>query len=286
MFNLLARNAEAYSTEIFQCHKCNRDFEARVITWVDVTKTLQAKHTFLNWEFNSIQCTHCGYRHFSGTPFFYEDFEEGLLVAVSPSIPEDRGEVEKAIKAKYGYYPVLEFFYDMTQIWMLIYLLEYYKSNKNFHTLTRIGRGEERLRKMLRFLKEDCLMIDIREKLTETLLGYAASDDLEDLLSQAICTLEEMSPWPFDSQCLCGAKLNSGISCCGRPINMREHDYLLSRRYDIYCSICKESLVGASCMQCGRVYTWKLGTIRTYTHHENSTAHKIFHAEHKPQTPL
>jgi hypothetical protein len=62
----------------------------------------------------------------------------------------------------------------MTQIWMLIYLLEYYKSNKNFHTLTRIGRGEERLRKMLRFLKEDCLMIDIREKLTETLLGYAA----------------------------------------------------------------------------------------------------------------
>jgi hypothetical protein len=286
MFNLLARNAEAYSTETFTCHKCNRDFEARVITWVDVTKTLQAKHAFLKWEFNSIQCTHCGYRHFSGTPFFYEDFEEGLLVAVFPSIPEDRGEVEKAIQSKYGYYPVLEFFYDMTQIWMLIYLQEYYKSNKNFHMLSRIGRGEDRLRKMLRFLKEDALMIDVREKLTEMLLGYAASDDLEDLLSQATCMLEEMLPWPLDAQCLCGRKLASGVSCCGRQINMQEHDYLLSRRYDIYCAVCKESLAGTACAQCGRVYTWKLGTVPTYTQQENPPTRKIFHAEHKPQTPF
>jgi hypothetical protein len=286
MFNLLARNAEAYSTETFTCHKCNRDFEARVITWVDVTKTLQAKHAFLKWEFNSIQCSHCGYRHFSGTPFFYEDFEDGLLVAVFPSIPEDRGEVEKSIQTKYGYYPLLEFFYDMTQIWMLIYLQEYYKSNKNFHTLSRIGRGEDRLRKMLRFLKEDALMIDIREKLTETLLGYAASDDLEDLLSQAICMLEEMLPWPLDAQCLCGGKLANGISCCNREINMQEHDYLLSRRYDIYCAVCKEPLAGASCAQCGSVYTWKLGTVPTYTQQENSPTRKTFRAEYKPQPPF
>jgi hypothetical protein len=286
MFNLLARNAEAYSTETFLCHQCNRDFEARVITWVDVTKTLQAKHAFLNWEFNSIQCKHCGYRHFSGTPFFYEDFEEGLLVAVFPSIPEDRGGVEKEIQKKYGYYPVLEFFYDMTQIWMLIYLQEYYKSSKSFLALSRIGRGEERLRKMLRFLKEDPLMIDVREKLTETLLGYAPSDDLEDLLGQAICTLEEMLPWPLDAHCLCGAKLGKGISCCGTQVSMQEHDSLLSRRYDIYCSVCKQSLVGAACTQCGRVFTWKLGTVSSFAHREHIQKRKNIHVAEKPQPPL
>ncbi len=95
----------------------------------------------------SFPCTHCGCRNFSGSPFFYEDFEEGLLVAVFPSIPDKRGEIEKSIRAKYGYYPVLEFFYDMTQIWMLIYFQEHYRANRNLRALSRIGRGEERLRK-------------------------------------------------------------------------------------------------------------------------------------------
>ncbi len=42
---------------------------------------------------------------------------------------------------------MLEFFYDMTQIWMLIYFQEHYKANKNLRALSRIGTGEERLRK-------------------------------------------------------------------------------------------------------------------------------------------
>lgn len=269
MFNLLARHAEAYSTETFQCHSCNREFEAKVITWVDVTKTPQAKFAIRNWTFNTIRCPHCGYSHFSGTPFFYEDFEEGLLVAVFPSIPDERGEVEKSIREKYGYYPILEFFYDMTQIWMLIHFQENYRMNRQLRVLSRLGMGEDRLRKVLHFLKEDGLMIDIREKLTETLLGVSAHDDLEDLLTQAVCMLEQMLPWPLDAHCLCGEHLGEEISCCGMQVGMGEHDNQLSQRYDVYCPACKGSLFGTACAKCGRVYTWKLGTVPSFKQEED-----------------
>lgn len=269
MFNLLTKQAEAYSRETFQCGSCNRDFEAKIITWVDVSRTPQAKHALLKWEFNIIQCPHCGCRHFSGTPFFYEDFEEGFLIAVFPSIPEKRGEGERTMKAKYGYYPILEFFYDMTQIWMLIYFQEHYKVNKNLRSLSRLGQGEERIRKILRFLKEDPLMIDIREKLTETFFGSASQDELVEILGQAVYKLEEMLPWPRDWRCVCGADLTSDFKCCGRKVNLGEHEYLLSRHYVIYCPVCREALSGASCEQCGRVYTWKLGTVPTYKQEEN-----------------
>ena len=264
MLNLLTKNAEAYSTEKFECNGCGSNFEARVITWVDVSKTLHARTALLKWDFNNIQCPYCGHRHFSGTPFFYEDFEEGLLVAVFPSIPEERGEIEKAIQIKYGYYPVLEFFYDMTQMWMLVYLIEHYKTNKHILALSKLGRGEDRLRKILRFLKEDTLMISIREKLIETMLGYISADDIEETLSEAVCTLEEMLPWPIDRQCICGGGLNDEIICCEK-ISIREHDSLLSRHYDIYCPHCKTALSGAACTKCGRVYTWKLGTVPSCT---------------------
>lgn len=261
MINLLAKQAEAYSRETFHCANCNHDFEAGVITWVDVTKTPQARYALLKWDFNIIHCSRCGCRHFSGTPFFYEDFEEGLLIAVFPSIPEKRAEAERSIKAKYGYYPILEFFYDMTQIWMLIYFLEHYKTNRNLRALSRIGEGEDRVRKMLKFLKEDRLMIDIREKLTETFFNNAAHDELVEILGRAVYTLEEMLPWPMDQRCLCGADLAKGFSCCNRQVDLNEHEMLLSRHYIIYCPTCKESLTGAACEQCGRVYTWKLGTV-------------------------
>jgi hypothetical protein len=264
MFNLLTKQAEDYSRDTFRCGSCNRDFEAKIITWVDVSKTPRAKQALLKWEFNLLPCTHCGFRNFSGSPFFYEDFEEGLLVAVFPGIPEKRAELEKGIRAKYGYYPVLEFFYDMTQLWMLIYFQDHYHANRNLRTLSRIGRGEERLRKILRFLKEDHLMINIREKLTESIFSDAASDELVEVLGQAVYTLEEMLPWPMDKRCLCGADLADEFKCCGKRVNLVEHEQLLSRHYVIYCPVCNESLSGASCAQCGRVYTWKLGTVGTY----------------------
>jgi hypothetical protein len=286
MFNLLTNQAEAYSRDTFRCGNCNRDFEARIITWVDVSKTPQAKKALLKWQFNLLQCTHCGCRNFSGSPFFYEDFEEGLLVAVFPGIPDKRGEIEKSIRMKYGYYPVLEFFYDMTQLWMLIYFQDHYNTNRNLRALSRIGRGEERLRKILRFLKEDHLMIDVREKLTESFFSDAANDALVEVLGQAVYTLEGMLPWPMDRRCLCGADLSDEFKCCGKRVNLVDHERLLSRHYVIYCPVCKEALSGASCAQCGRVFTWKLGMVGTYKNDEGAPSRTNTLAEQKPGAHL
>ncbi len=264
MMNLLNNRAEAFDVETFQCGNCGRAFEAKIITWVDVSRAPQVRRALLTWEFNIVQCAHCGCRHFSGTPFFFEDFEEGLLIAVFPRIPEKRGETERRIREKYGYYPLLEFFYDMTQIWMLIYFQEHYKTKKDPGALSRLGSGEERLRKMLHFLKEDPLMIGIREKLTESFFEDEANDELADILGQAVSTLEEMLPWPLDRRCRCGADLTAGLKCCGSRVNLDNHDYLLSRRYVIYCPTCKGALWGASCGACGRAYTWKLGLVDSY----------------------
>jgi hypothetical protein len=152
-----------------------------------------------NWEFNMITCPHCGNRQFSDTMFFYEDFAEGLLVAVFPSIPENRLSVEAEIRQKYGYYPILEFFYDMTQLWFLIYLQEHYKTNVTPRTAAKIGRGEKRLQTFLRFLKKDPLMLAIRETLTATFLGSKTSDDLQNVLWRALAKLEGVSSGPSDA---------------------------------------------------------------------------------------
>lgn len=275
MVNLLLHHAESYSNETFECGNCGRDFNATIITWVDVSKTPQARQTLSKWQFNVIQCAHCGCRHFSGTPFFYEDFEDGLLIAVFPRVPEKRGEVETTIRRKYGYYPVLEFFYDMTQMWMLLYFQEHYKQNANLRSLSRLGSGEERLHKILRFLKENPLMIDIRETLTESFFDDSANERLMELLGQAIYTLEEMLPWPLDHRCACGGDLEQELACCNSRINIEEHRHLLSKHYIIYCPTCKEALSGASCEQCGQVYTWRLGTVLTHRNREKIRDTKI-----------
>jgi hypothetical protein len=252
------------SRESFECGNCGRDFDATVVTWVDVAQTPQVKQALLKWQFNLIQCAHCGCRHFSGTPFFYEDLSEGLLVAVFPAIPDKRGELEKSIRSQYGYYPVVEFFYDMAQIWMLLYFQKLYTTDKNLRRLSRIGEGEKRLRTILRFLKENRLMISIREKLTEAFFEEEGEDELGEVLGQAVYVLEEMLPWPEDKRCICGAEVKGKLSCCGKTIDLEEHEQLLSRHYVVYCPLCKEALSGAGCGECGRVYTWKLGTVASY----------------------
>jgi hypothetical protein len=263
MVTLPNNRAEAYSVETFQCGNCDKDFEAKVITWVDVSRTPEAKRALRDWQFNIVQCTHCGCRDFSGTPFFYEDFEEGLLVAVFPGIPDGRGDIERSIREKYGYYPALEFFYDMTQIWMLIYFLERDKANKK-RAASRTGSGAERLRMTLHFLKEDPLMLDIREKLTESFFGHEAKDELADVLGRAAYTLDGTLPWPLDRRCLCGADLTDGLECCGNRLRLDGHAQVLSRHYMLYCPACAESFSGASCRACGRAYTWKLGIVDSH----------------------
>ena len=160
-------------------------------------------------------------------------------MAVFPAIPDKRGELEKSIRDQYGYYPVLEFFYDMAQIWMLLYFQKQYKTNKNLRPLSRIGEGEERLRTILRFLKENRLMIAIREKLTEAFFEDEGDDELAEILGQAVYLLEEMLPWPEDKRCICGADLSRELSCCGKTIDLEEHEQLLSRHYVIYCPLAR-----------------------------------------------
>ncbi len=195
---MLTIQAEAYNNETFRCERCNRDFAATVATWVDASRSPRVKTLLLQWEFNIITCPHCGNRLFSGSPFFYEDFEEGLLIAVFPSIPVNHLSLQKEIRRKYGYYPTLDFFYDMTQLWLLIYLQEHYKKNKNPGTESRIGTGETRLRRFLLFLKKDPLMLAIRETLAGTFLGSKTNDDLQGLLWRALTKIEGESPWPRD----------------------------------------------------------------------------------------
>ncbi len=201
---MLPIQVEAYSKESFHCAHCKHDFQASVATWVDVSRTPRAKTLLQQWEFNIVTCHHCGKRQFAGSPFFYEDFAEGLLIAVFPGIPADHLSIEKQIRRKYGYYPVLEFFYDMTQLWLLLYLQEHY-NNRGPGVASKIGRGEKRLRRFLLFVKQDPLMLTLRETLTATFLGKKSHDDLQNVLWRALAKIEGEAPWPRDTALRAGA---------------------------------------------------------------------------------
>jgi len=187
---MLTFQAEAYSKEVHYCPLCKRSFKSRVVTWIDVSRTPGIKSLLLNSAFNIVTCSHCGNRLHSDAPFFYEDFAEGLLVAVFPRIPADHLSIEADIRQEYSYYPTLEFFYDMTQLWFLIYLQEYYKTNMNSRETSAIDEGEKRLRTLLRFLKKDPLILTICETLTNTFLERRADEDLQKVLWCALVKLE------------------------------------------------------------------------------------------------
>ncbi|HSB32907.1 MAG TPA: CpXC domain-containing protein [Nitrospirota bacterium] len=84
MSSFLIDDARSYRCETFCCSRCNRNFKAKVITWVDVARTTQARKAILQQEFNVVQCVYCGSTGFADVPFFYEDFEKRLLNAVFP----------------------------------------------------------------------------------------------------------------------------------------------------------------------------------------------------------
>ncbi len=185
--------AEAYSKETFQCDYCKQYFEASVATWVDVSRTPQVRMQLKRWEFNMSTCPHCRRQHFSDSPFFYEDFAEGLLIAIFPRIPENHESLERQIRSKYGYYPTLEFFYDMTQLLFLIYLQDHYRKKTTSHTASKIGIGDDRLQRFLQFLKKDPLMLTIREALTNSFSGERTNDDLQTLVWRALAKIEGMA---------------------------------------------------------------------------------------------
>ncbi len=191
--------AEAYNTETFSCGRCKRDFQATVATWVDASRAPRVRTLLQRLEFNLVSCPHCGHRQFSDSFFFYEDFAEGLLVAVFPDIPSNRFSLEKEIREAYGHYPVLEFFYDMSQLWLLIYLQEHYKNSRNLLTASKIGKGEERLLKFLSFIKTEPLMLSLRDTLSGISRGKKTGDDLQAILWQALSKIEGETPGHQDA---------------------------------------------------------------------------------------
>jgi len=195
---MLTFQAEAYSNELHCCNSCKRSFQARIATWIDIARTPGIKTLLLNGAFNRVTCPHCGSTQLSDAPFFYEDFAEGLLVAVFPRIPANRLSVEENIRQEYGCYPTLEFFYDMTQLWFLIYLREYYKTNVNPNAVSKIVGREKSLRTFLQFLKKDPLMLTLRETLTKTLLRNKTNEELDKILWCALVKLESMFSDPSE----------------------------------------------------------------------------------------
>jgi hypothetical protein len=189
---MLSIQAEAYSLELHHCNLCKRSFRAPVVTWIDVARTPEVKKLLFNGAFNLVTCPYCRNTLHSDAPFFYEDFAEGLLVAVFPRIPANHLSVEANIRQEYHCYPTLEFFYDLTQLWFLIYLREYYKTNVNANATPKIGGGERRLRTFLQFLKQDPLMLAIRDTLIKTILGNKTNEELEKILWYALIKLEDM----------------------------------------------------------------------------------------------
>ncbi len=185
--------ADAYQTDTFRCGRCLHDFVAAVTTWVDVSRFPHAKTLLHQGEFNKITCPRCGHRQFSGSFFFYEDFSEGLLVAVFPVIPDNREEIEEEILRTYGFYPVLEIFYDMTQLWFLIFLQEHYRNDRHPAVFMKLGKQEDRLMRYLQFVKYDPLMLTIREALSATLSGMRPYEDLQGVLWRALAKLEGLS---------------------------------------------------------------------------------------------
>jgi hypothetical protein len=180
----------SHRDELLYCGYCKRYFKARIATWVDILQEPRVRTLLLNWEFNVVACPQCGNRIYSDSSFYYEDLAEGLLVAVFPRIPENRLSVEEHIRQKYSYYPTVEFFYDMTQLWFLIYLQEHYKKSEDPRTGLNFGGGDKRLRIVLQFLKKDPIMLAIRETLMKLFLGNTTNDDLQNVLWRALVKLE------------------------------------------------------------------------------------------------
>lgn len=192
---MLQTQTEELKVETFHCSCCGKDFQSPVVTWVDVSKAPQARLKLLTREFNVVRCPRCGCQAVADTPFFYEDFEEGILIAVFPSIPDRTEEVEREIRTQYSYYPFIEIFYDMTQIWVLVYLYFYHLENTHRNAVTTIQEKEAITKKSISLIKTDATMLYIREKIRESSYEPAAYDELLNAVERLIWAIEERSPF-------------------------------------------------------------------------------------------
>jgi hypothetical protein len=188
---MLPGQSGSYRIDTFHCKYCGKNFQARVTTWVDVSKAPGERLKLLHWKFNMVRCPFCGDQALADSPFFYEDFEEGILLSVFPTVPDRQKEVEEEIRAQYSHYPYLEFFYDMTQLWVLVYLYFYHRQNGYRSVMATIKEKEEMTKRSIQSIKTDVIMLHIREKILESFYEPAAYDELLNAVERLICSIEE-----------------------------------------------------------------------------------------------
>ncbi len=170
--------------ESYHCGNCGTAFQADVTTWINAAGDADKSEALRQWRFNIIQCPFCGCRHYARTPFFYEDDELGMLVAVFSSFPSNNQDVETTIRRRFERYPLVECFYDATQIWLLANLRGYYRGGAAGET------GNNRARRVLRFIKEDPQMISVREQVTDYFLGAADRSAVDAAVQRVIRALD------------------------------------------------------------------------------------------------
>ena len=181
----------------FHCTYCGKEFQARITTWIDVSKTPEARLQILQWEFNIVRCPVCGYQAVADSPFFYEDFDVGLLIAVYPSPPINPAAEEVSIRSQYGYYPHIEFFYDLTQLWVLVYWYFYHREYGHPYGMVTSKEKEDIMHKSIRLIKTDVAMLHIGEKLRESFYEPAAYDELLNAVERLICSMEGTCSYGF-----------------------------------------------------------------------------------------
>lgn len=262
MSTFLVEQTEGYGYETFRCSRCRRNFEAPVITWVDVSKTPKARNAILRLDFNIIRCSNCGSSGYADVPFFYEDFVEGLLIAVLPRT-ENSGAAEAQIRKRYGHYPHLACL-NVTQLWLLVYLQSFYRENRGPRLCTGAGGAEKRAHRLLRFLAHDPVMVVIEEKLNDIFTGDDAEGaNLAAVLGQAIYRIEGLHPWPLDRRCICKADISHGLACCGQPMDLDKRKMLSPGLRGLECPRCGKAIAQTVCGRCGRSYTWELGFVES-----------------------
>jgi hypothetical protein len=84
-------------------------------------------------------------------------------------------------------------------------------------------------------------------------------------LSKRLHTEGEVSPWPRDMGCLCGASLADALRCCGEgePITPASLSERLSPDFLLKTDCCGATITGFRCHTCDRFYTWTKGIVDT-----------------------
>jgi len=149
--------------------------------------------------------------------------------------------------------------------------------------LGQLEAAEEALRESLKYDPDNRIahgeleyIADLRSggrkrAFTTTDIGRAEVEDA-DTQSKSCAAAgkpESILPWPEDLQCACGVSLKPAIHCCdpNELIDIDRFKNQLGPDFLLKPPCCGDPLSGFRCDECGRVYTWVIGTVKTVAEH-------------------